>query len=147
MRVEEQTEWNERLWVMPSWGSYGMPNTGVYSYICSKYGLTFHAYSYLSPFDIVCKAAIEELTARDKIEPLFDYILIDESQDFPQAFFDLCEMVTRQIVYIAGDIFQDIYDRTINQSVQSDYLLNKCYRTDPRISCSVSSIRSMSCFS
>lgn len=132
MRVEEQIEWNERLWVMPSWGSHGMPNTGVYSYICSKYDLTFHAYSYLSPFDIVCKAAIEELTARDKIEPLFDYILIDESQDFPQAFFDLCEMVTRQIVYIAGDIFQDIYDRTINQSVQSDYLLNKCYRTDPK---------------
>ncbi len=132
MRVEEQIEWNERLWVMPSWGSRGMPNTGVYSYICSKYDLKFHAYSYLSPFDIVCKTAIEELTARGKTEPLFDYILIDESQDFPQAFFDLCEMVTRQIVYIAGDIFQDIYDRTINQSVQSDYLLNKCYRTDPK---------------
>ena len=132
MRVEEQIEWNERLWVMPSWGSRGMPNTGVYSYICFKYGLEFLSYSYLSPFESVCKVAIEELKARDKIEPLFDYILIDESQDFPQAFFDLCEMVTRQIVYIAGDIFQDIYDRAINQSVQSDYLLNKCYRTDPK---------------
>ena len=33
MRVEEQIQWNERLWVMPSWGSRGMPDTGVYSYI------------------------------------------------------------------------------------------------------------------
>lgn len=132
MRVEEQIQWNERLWVMPSWGSRGMPDTGVYSYICSKYNLEFHSYSYLSPFDVVCKLAVEELKTRDKIEPLFDYILIDESQDFPQDFFELCEMVTRQIVYVAGDIFQDIYDRTINQSVQSDYLLNKCYRTDPK---------------
>ena len=94
--------------------------------------MEFHAYSFSSPFDVVCKTAVEELKARDRIEPLFDYILIDESQDFPQDFFELCEIVTRQIVYIAGDIFQDIYDRTIDQSVQSDYLLNKCYRTDPK---------------
>lgn len=132
MKVEEQIEWDERLWVMPSWGSRGMPNTGVYSYICSKYNLEFHAYSYLWPFDTVCKAAIQDLAGREEVVPLFDYILIDESQDFPQSFFELCEKVTRQVVYIAGDIFQDIYDRTIDQSVQSDYLLNKCYRTDPK---------------
>mgnify|MGYP001065584679 CR=1 FL=1 len=132
MKVEEQIEWDERLWVMPSWGSRGMPNTGVYSYICSKYDLEFHAYSYFWPFDTVCKAAIQDLAGREEVIPLFDYILIDESQDFPQSFFELCEKVTRQVVYIAGDIFQDIYDRTIDQSVQSDYLLNKCYRTDPK---------------
>lgn len=132
MKVEEQIEWDERLWVMPSWGSRGMPNTGVYSYICSKYDLEFHAYSYFWPFDTVCKAAIQDLAGREEVTPLFDYILIDESQDFPQSFFELCEKVTRQVVYIAGDIFQDIYDRTIDQSVQSDYLLNKCYRTDPK---------------
>ena len=132
MRVEEQIKWEERLWVMSSWGSRGLPNTGIYSYICSKYNLEFHAYSYIWQFDDVCKNAISELRGKEDVEPVFDYVLIDESQDFPQSFFELCEMVTRQVVYVAGDIFQDIYDRTINQTVKSDYLLNKCYRTDPR---------------
>lgn len=132
LKVEEQIKWDERLWVMPSWGSRGQPNTGVYSYICSNYKLEFHSYSYQWQFDAVCKLAIEELQAKGGIEPCFDYVLIDESQDFPQSFFKLCELVTKHTVYVAGDIFQDIYDRTINQSVQSDYLLNKCYRTDPK---------------
>lgn len=132
MKVDEQIKWDERLWVMSSWGSRGQPNTGVYSYICSNYKLEFHSYSYQWQFDAVCKLAIEELQAIKGFEPCFDYMLIDESQDFPQSFFELCELVTKHTVYVAGDIFQDIYDRTINQSVQSDYLLNKCYRTDPK---------------
>ena len=80
----------------------------------------------------MCKRAIAQLSQMDSIDPCFDYILIDESQDFPQSFFDLCELVTKHSVYIAGDIFQDIYDITPNRSIRSDYLLNKCYRTDPR---------------
>lgn len=132
MKVDEQIKWDERLWVMSSWGSRGQPNTGVYSYICSNYKLEFHSYSYQWQFDAVCNLAIQELQAIQDFEPCFDYVLIDESQDFPQSFFELCELVTKYTVYLAGDIFQDIYDRTINQSVQSDYFLNKCYRTDPK---------------
>ena len=132
MRVDEQIKWRERLWVMSSWGSRGQQNSGVYSYICSHYGIGFHSFSYTWQFDTVCKTAIDELREIGQFEPCFDYILIDESQDFPQSFFELCELVTKNNVYVAGDIFQDIYDRTINQSVQSDYLLNKCYRTDPK---------------
>lgn len=132
MRVDEQIEWEERLWVMSSWGSGGSPNSGVYSYICEKYNLKYHPYSLTWEFDDVCKTAIKELKSIKDFENCFDYMLIDESQDFPQSFFDLCEMVTSRVVYVAGDIFQDIYDRRISQSVKSDYLLNKCYRTDPR---------------
>jgi superfamily I DNA and RNA helicase len=62
----------------------------------------------------------------------FDYMLIDESQDFPESFFDLCEMVTKKSVYIAGDIFQSIFDIVIISDIDPDYLLSKCYRTDPR---------------
>jgi len=68
----------------------------------------------------------------ESFAPCLDYILIDESQDFPQSFFELCEMVTNRTVYIAGDIFQDIYDISRNRSMPYDYLLNICYRTDPR---------------
>ena len=33
---------------------------------------------------------------------------------------------------MAGDIFQSIFDATIAPSIAPDYLLSKCYRTDPR---------------
>lgn len=132
MRVEEQIKWDERLWVMSSWGSRGNKNSGIYAHICSKYELEFYPFSYNHSFDTVCKMALEELDKKENIESCFDYILIDESQDFPESFFKLCEKVTKNTVYVAGDIFQDIYDRNITQSVKSDFLLNKCYRTDPR---------------
>ena len=132
MRVDEQIQWNTRLFVMPSWGSKGQKETGVYSYICSTYNLEFHPFSYKWDFEEVCNAALAELKGLNKIEECFDYMFIDESQDFPESFFELCKVVTKQVVYVAGDIFQDIYDRTISRSVSSDYLLNKCYRTDPK---------------
>ncbi len=132
MRVEEQIEWDKRLWVMSSWGSEGRLNSGVYAYICSFYGLKFHSYAYNRTFDDVCKIALSELHKKSEYDCCFDYVLIDESQDFPESFFQLCEKVTKKNVYLAGDIFQDIYDCSIDKSVKSDYLLNKCYRTDPR---------------
>ncbi len=57
---------------------------------------------------------------------------IDESQDFPASFFELCSKVTRHTVYIAGDIFQSIFDSTVISEIKPEYLLSKCYRTDPR---------------
>ena len=58
-------------------------------------------------------------------------MLIDESQDFSLSFFNLCEKITKNTVYIAGDIFQDIYDNA-KSDICSDYQLNRCYRTDPK---------------
>jgi superfamily I DNA and RNA helicase len=59
-------------------------------------------------------------------------MLIDESQDIPKSFFDLCEKVTKKNVYVAGDIFQSIFDDNIVTEIQPDFLLSKCYRTDPK---------------
>lgn len=137
MKVEEQIKWDERMWVIRSWGSGSDKNSGVYSYICSYYNLTFQPYSNVCSFDKVCKDAIKELQdiikqSQEDFNHCFDYMLIDESQDFPESFFDLCDLVTAKKLYIAGDIFQDIYDRNIGQAVSADFLLNKCYRTDPR---------------
>lgn len=132
MRVEEQIKWQERLWVMHSWGSYGDKATGLYSFICSYYGIEFHRFSYKWNFEKICDYALKELNLIDDFSCCFDYILIDESQDFPESFFELCEKVTNKSVYIAGDIFQNIYDTNIGESSKSDYLLNKCYRTDPK---------------
>lgn len=132
MRVNEQIDWEKRLWVMPSWGSGRNSNSGLYSYICHFYRIPFRSFSYQWTFDKVCKEAVLKLEEMERIEPCFDYILIDESQDFSEGFLKLCELVTEDKVYVAGDIFQDIYDRSFSNSVNSDFLLNKCYRTDPK---------------
>jgi len=134
MKVEEQIKWNERLWCVSSWGSQHNKNSGAYSYICNYYGLDFFRYSSSTQFDYVCKKALEEIRRKgvDKYGYAFDFMLVDESQDFPKEFFELCEMVTRNTLYVAGDIFQGIFDSDIIDEISPDFLLSKCYRTDPR---------------
>ncbi|PGR32140.1 hypothetical protein COC64_25490 [Bacillus cereus] len=132
MKVEEQIKWEERLWIMHSWGSKNDPNNvGMYSLICKKYGIPFQGLMQGS-FDSACREAINFLSNIKKdIQPMFDYVLIDESQDFQESFFELCELVTSNTVYVAGDIFQNIFQANTSDS-SPDFLLNKCYRTDPR---------------
>lgn len=130
MKVDEQIEWWTRLWVFPSWGSQNAPLTGLYSYICREYHLDFQRYSKSNSFDQVCSDAIDQLKEKDSYEPCFDYVYIDESQDFPESFFDLCALVTKEQLFIAGDIFQNVFDANVKPAIDCHYLLNKCYRTD-----------------
>ena len=132
MRVEEQIEWDKRLWCVNAWGSQYKSNSGAYSYICNFYNVNFLRYSHSTDFDYVCKKALSEISAIKDREFAFDYMLVDESQDFPASFFDLCSLVTRDTVYVAGDIFQSIFDDSIVKEIKPDFLLSKCYRTDPR---------------
>lgn len=139
MKVEQQIDWNSRLWCVHSWGSENNKDSGAYSYICSYYNITFRRYSWGMSFDTVCKLAINEISSyklslesqNKEFNYAFDYMLIDESQDFPESFFELCKIVTKNTIYIAGDIFQNIFDTKIS-TIEPDYLLSKCYRTDPR---------------
>ena len=130
MKIEEQIKWDERLWIMHSWGSKSDPtNVGLYSYICKCYGIPFQG-SHQGSFDSACQNAIMFLKSKSSIKSVFDYVLIDESQDFQESFFELCELVTEKTVYVAGDIFQNIFQPNTNET-SPDFLLNKCYRTDP----------------
>lgn len=132
MKVDEQIKWNEKLWVMSGWGAKSDFNSGVYSYICSYYNLPFERYSYSNTFDSVCKRALQQLNELNHFQECFDYILIDESQDFTEGFFELCKKVTKNCLYIAGDIFQNVFEKERISEINPDFLLNKCYRTDPK---------------
>ncbi|MBB3656829.1 superfamily I DNA and RNA helicase [Rhizobium sp. BK650] len=132
MKVEQQIKWDERLWCVHAWGSSNDRNSGTYRYICDFYGIPFQRYSYSATFDRVCAAALAAIKDFKERKYAFDYILIDESQDFPESFFQLCEYVCKETVFIAGDIFQSIFDETITASISPDFLLSKCYRTDPK---------------
>ena len=132
MKVEEQIAWEERLWCVHAWGSSNQPNSGTYRLICELYKLPFQRFSPYMSFDRACKEAVEELKKRGDCAPAFDFILVDESQDFPDSFIELCQVVTSDTVYVAGDIFQSIFDEKIAPTIEPDFLLSKCYRTDPR---------------
>ncbi len=134
MKVEKQIEWNKRLFVDRAWGSERDKNSGLYSYICDFYGIQFRRYGWTVNYQKIFSEALEFIDNIDKeeFEYAFDYILIDERQDFPKVLFDLCEKVARHKVYVAGDVFQDIFDNANEEELEVDVILNKCYRTDPR---------------
>ena len=129
MKVDEQINY-QRLFIASSWGSSRYPDAGLYSKICANYGLKFQPFSRTKDKSEIWEEAISELTSLSDFEPMFDYILIDESQDFEEEYIKLCQLVTAKKIYVAGDILQDIF--SINKETETDFLLNKVYRTDPR---------------
>lgn len=134
MHVDEQIDWKKRLHVFQSWGSAIDASSGLISNICSHYKLRFISYGELSDLELVATQLLNWLNEDVNFEPYIDYLFIDESQDFGKKFVELCEKITRQKVYLAGDIFQVIFKNRIESSanISPDFLLNQCYRTDPR---------------
>lgn len=134
MKVEKQIEWNSKLWVNRAWGSQRDINSGLYSYICDFYNIPFLRYNSSTNYTKIFSQALEHINTLpiDNFKFAFDYILIDERQDFPNVFFELCEKITKEKVFIAGDIFQDIFENTKETELEVDIILNRCYRTDPR---------------
>ena len=56
---------------------------------------------------------------------LFDYMLVDECQDFPESFFELCDLVVRNQVYLAGDIFQSIFEEHKISDYSADFFFDE----------------------
>lgn len=134
MRVERQIDWNSKLFCFHAWGSAKAPESGMYRYICHSYGIPFGSLQSGS-FDILCKKAIKDITEKtNKGEEahLFDFIFIDESQDFSDSFIDLCDLVTSKKIFIAGDVFQNIFRPIDSRVGTAELVLKKCYRTDPK---------------
>lgn len=131
MRVERQIEWNNKLFCFQSWGSGKDPHSGMYRYICHFYNIPFGTYGSGS-LDYHCQKAIEILSKKEIKNKIFDYIFIDESQDFPESFLQLCELVTSKKIFIAGDVFQNIFRPIDNGVSTANMVLKKCYRTDPK---------------
>ena len=126
----------DRLFCFHSWGNSYNIKSGFYRYICAFYGVPFYNFGDTRSFANACKATMDNI--KNKENELgtahvyaFTYVFLDESQDFTQVFFDLCEFVTEKRVFAAGDVFQSIYSIP-EDNMKADYLLYNCYRTDPR---------------
>lgn len=138
-------DWN-KIKIMHAWGGQSTP--GVYYNATLANGVTPISFSQASarsgdPFDFVCKSLIEQA----EIKPAYDFVFIDEAQDFPASFIQLClKLSERDRVVFAYDDLQTIFqantpaledivgvDKEGKPSVEltEDTILYKCYR-NPR---------------
>lgn len=137
--ADDEPNW-ENLKVLHSWGG-ATTGEGFYSYVCKEHGIIPKT---LRQGDLVSNC--KELLDRADLRPLFDFILIDEAQDFPLEFFLLVERMARapKKVVIAYDElqttndihipeFEELFGSTggtpnITLEPQHDYILKKSYR-------------------
>lgn len=116
-QVKDEPDWG-KLRIVHAWG--GATDAGVYSTIVNAVGipaLSFaearYKFGFADAFKGVCATALTALRALNAPLPLlFDYVLIDEAQDFPPAFFQLVYAFTRspkRIVW-AYDELQNLGD-------------------------------------
>lgn len=136
-----------RLMVLHAWGGEMAP--GLYSYAAKAVGekpLTYgmaKAYSPAQPFDFACKRLLEN----QNVSSIFDYIFVDEAQDFPPSFLRLAlKLADEEKLVIAYDSLQTIFDVDIptagklfgtdergepSITFDEDIILHRCYR-NPR---------------
>lgn len=138
--ADSEPNW-DNLKVLHSWGG-STTGEGFYSYICKEIGVMPLKYFQVNSYGDVCRDLIENKPLRE----LFDYILVDEAQDFPLEFFLLVEKVLKapKKVVIAYDELQTTNDISIPDFTQlfgtkdekpnieldpnHDYILRKSYR-------------------
>lgn len=94
----------EFLQIIHAWGSTS--SIGVYSQICAHIGISPLSFNQAETkfgksraFEGACKQVLDVIENLE-VEPLFDYVLIDEAQDFPVEFFRLVYRLTRHPKHI-----------------------------------------------
>lgn len=140
---DRDPDWDQ-LRILHAWG--GQVNEGLYHFAATALGETALTYNQAAsinprrPFEEACT----RLLASQRISPLFDYIFVDEAQDFPPAFLQLVlKLAEEQKLVIAYDVFQTIFDVDVPSAevlfglaadgspavtFQEDLVLHKCYR-------------------
>ncbi len=112
---DEDPDWDQ-IHIRHGWG--GARSVGAYADAARRAGISplplsdaklAAAAKRTDPFDYVCR----ELLATTRVEEFYDHVLIDEGQDFPSGFYELCYSLTKgprdqkQIVW-AYDELQNI---------------------------------------
>lgn len=113
----------DKIHILHAWGGKNLP--GVYSVACEEFGVLPIPFKdarnkKLGPFGYVCKQLLDTGNIKSK----YDYVLIDEAQDFPSQFFRLCFFLAkggdkdRNVIW-AYDELQSITDVTVTSPRES----------------------------
>lgn len=118
--AEVDPNW-ENVHVRHSWGRSNVP--GVYRDTCIREGIAFRNYGDVKtkrdPFGTVCR----ELVEAHPPAPFYDVILVDEGQDFPDSFYQMCFFLAKgprdqkQIIW-AYDELQNLFDVKVREPEQ-----------------------------
>lgn len=137
--ADDEPNWGN-LKVLHSWGG-AVTGEGFYSLVCKEHGVAPKTFKQGS-LATNCKELLETID----LHSVFDFILIDEAQDFPLEFFLLVEKIAKapSKIVVAYDELQTTNDLTIPQFDQLfgetngipnveldpkyDYILKKSYR-------------------
>ena len=151
-RKKEEPDWN-KISILHAWGSSGSQlDKGIYYNACCNQGetyLNFSEASALFGYENAFKGACATLLKNHKgnIKPLYDAILIDEAQDFPCEFFQICYELLKtpkRLIYAYDELqslngnqmespevlFGTNYDGSpiVKRDQCDDIILYKCYR-------------------
>jgi superfamily I DNA and RNA helicase len=143
---DRDPDWS-RLRIMHGWGGESTP--GVYYEATKAFDRPFMSYSDAvmmerkNPFDYACGEFLKAAPGK----PLWDYVFVDEGQDFPASFIRLCHSMAKngrvmfayddlQTIFQSqaptpGEIFGTDADGKPKVDLTSDEVLYKCYR-NPR---------------
>lgn len=138
---DRDPDW-EKVLIMHGWGGHTLP--GVYSQACMAHGIQPSTYSDVKfasdPFGEVCQKLLESA----EISPIYDYLFVDEGQDFPNSFIKLGHKLARdgRLVFASDDLqsifrpsptsLSELFGTTQSGepcvSLDEDVVLEKCYR-------------------
>lgn len=146
LHEDKDPDWN-KLQVLHAWG--GATVEGLYHKTAQRFGHQPISYgqavnfSRQQPFAYVCA----RLLADPAIHSAYDYVFVDEAQDFPPEFMKLAlRLAVEEKLVIAYDVFQTIFDVEAPTAAilfgtnedgedglvfDEDIILHKCYR-NPR---------------
>lgn len=119
--VKKMPDWHN-LDILHAWG--GSNKAGLYFNTANSIGIKplnyMNVRSSKDPLDAIFTDLLEK--GRDKIEPIYDIVLIDEAQDFPASFFETIFYLTKKTneneskrIVWAFDEFQSLTDIKIKE--------------------------------
>ena len=152
----DEPDWTH-MRILTSWGSpSGGRDDGLYLEFCSTHDIEYLDFRSAkqrfgggsAAFEGACRSAFERFRQSGSSRPLYDAILIDEAQDLPDAFLQICYALLRdshRLVY-AYDELQNLSGTAVSTPERmfgtdadgrarvrldadgSDIILKKCYR-------------------
>ena len=122
-RDNEDTDpdWN-KICIRHAWGGASLP--GVYYETCKENGIQplnlkeAQVRSQKDLFDYVCSDLLRR--KEGQLKPIYDYVLIDEAQDFRPSFYQLCRQIVREDCIVWGyDELQNILNVKVQSTVET----------------------------
>lgn len=121
--AKRSPDFENNLHIFHAWGGKAKP--GLYSELCKKYGLLPLNFSQVKGASDSLKHIYRDLLnkAGNKLEPIYDLVLIDEAQDFPEEVFEVIYKITkssnqRKRIVWAYDEFQSLKEASIKEPAE-----------------------------